>query len=271
MKTFTITALLVFAGCLQAIAQANVTFAAPGRYKITVAINGRTQTADQYVRLEGLPAGDHEAKITLTAGAEIHNLQSTVTLPDNQETSYFVLVVGNAAQIHWANETRLDVPPPQANTPSRRSDSQFSPYQQEDDAFEYRGQPRRGNDYGNSQNGSYGQQYPLGGYYTGGTCDCNNRNPVISPMELERLRAALQRVSFDDDKLRLIGNTVRRVNLMTDDVRLLMASLSFDSSRLRLAKMAFNRTCDQRNYHTVNSAFDYQSSARELQRHIKSR
>ncbi len=270
MKTFTIAALLVFAGCLQAMAQANVTFAAPGRYKITVALNGRTQTADQYVRLEGLPTGDHAVTITLTAGTETHNLQSTVTLPDNQETSYFVLVVGNAAQIHWANETRLAAQP-QANTPSRRSDSQFSPYQPETNAFEYREQPRRGDDYGNGQNGNYGQQYPLGGYSKGGTCDCNNRNPVISPMELGRLRAALQRVSFDDDKLRMIGNTVRRVNLMTDDVRLLMASLSFDSSRLRLAKMAFNRTCDQRNYYSVNSAFDYQSSARELQRYVESR
>jgi hypothetical protein len=100
MKTSTAAAFLFLFGYLQSFAQANVTFAAPSRYKLTVAINGRTQTADQYVRLEGLPSGDQQAQITLADGAETYKLQSTVTLPDNQETSYFVLVVGKSAQIH---------------------------------------------------------------------------------------------------------------------------------------------------------------------------
>jgi Domain of unknown function (DUF4476) len=69
----------------------------------------------------------------------------------------------------------------------------------------------------------------------------------------------------------IIGNTTRRVNLMSDDVRLLVSSLSFDSNRLKLAKLAFGRTCDQRNYHVVSSAFNYQSSARELRQYVSNR
>lgn len=285
MKTFTAAAFLFLFACAQAFAQANVTFAAPSRYKITVIINARTQTADQYVRLEGLPGGDQTAQVTLTGGGETYHLQTTVTLPDDMETSYFVLVVNKTVQIHWANETRLNKQATAANTQPSRSNGQFLPDQSEGNSFEYRGERDRNsqpeNTYGQDQNnygrgygegyGSQDRQYQHGRYQQGGICDCQNQNPVITPLELARLRTTLRQIAFDDDKLTVIGNTVRHANLMADDVRLLMTAMSFDSNRLKLAKRAFARTCDQQNYHTVSSAFDYQSSARELQQYIRNR
>ena len=258
MKTITVFIALFASVSHFAHSQTNVAFAAPAGYRLRVTVNNQTQENEQYVRFENLPTGDHTARITATVGSEIFDVRSTVTLPSGLETSYFVIVVNRTAQVHWSNEVELGNPSGGRNTTpgtfdGRNGGSEAWP------EYSYR-QPRQGRWPGQP---SFGGNRP--GF---GTCECDNPFPVLNNAEANRLKSAVQRTAFDDDRMALVQAALGRANIMTDDVRDLMRLLSFDNNRLRLAKRLYDRTCDKRNYYLLASAFDFPSNSREFQQYL---
>jgi hypothetical protein len=113
--------------------------------------------------------------------------------------------------------------------------------------------PACGNGIGNGNN--YGQPTNYG----------NSNN-----FWFENLRAAILNASFESDKLRIAKRGINGRELSANEVSEIMNCFSFESTRLKFAKFAYNRTFDQENYFMVNNAFNFSSSIDELYNYIGS-
>lgn len=78
------------------------------------------------------------------------------------------------------------------------------------------------------------------------------------------LRLTIHRAAFESTKLNIFRQALAFNYFTTAQVMDLMDLFYFDSSRLELAKMAYNKTVDPQRYYLVNGAFTFSSSAREL-------
>ncbi|MBI1305275.1 MAG: DUF4476 domain-containing protein [Bacteroidetes bacterium] len=87
----------------------------------------------------------------------------------------------------------------------------------------------------------------------------------------EDVKAEMKRASFDDDKLRIARQYVSEGGCTSSEVASMMNEMSFDKNRLELAKYAYDYTDDPQNYNLVDEAFDFDSSVRDLNKHIVGR
>jgi len=90
----------------------------------------------------------------------------------------------------------------------------------------------------------------------------------MSPDVFGMVRNSMSRLSFDSDRLALALQAVQQHGCTSAQVAELMQMMSFESSRLDLAKHAYNFTADQQNYFLVYDCFTFSSSIRELQQYI---
>jgi hypothetical protein len=78
----------------------------------------------------------------------------------------------------------------------------------------------------------------------------------------------MQQSGFDSDRLILAKQAINGNGVYADQVLRMMQELSFESSRLELAKFAYNQCLDPENYYLVNQGFSFSSSVRELNQSI---
>ena len=111
--------------------------------------------------------------------------------------------------------------------------------------------------------------------------DCHN-NTMVQPVSqcgtpemmgmrpdvFGMVRNSISRLSFDSDRLALARQAVQQNGCTAAQVADLMLMLSFESSRLDLAKYAFRFTADQQNYFVVYDCFTFSGSVCELQQYI---
>lgn len=93
---------------------------------------------------------------------------------------------------------------------------------------------------------------------------------VMSPQAFGSLKATLASIRFESSRLDLARQAVSTNHMTSAQVREMMELFSFESNRLKLAKMAYAHTVDPRNYFVVHQAFRFTSSSRELNRFIAS-
>jgi AAA+ ATPase superfamily predicted ATPase len=74
--------------------------------------------------------------------------------------------------------------------------------------------------------------------------------------------------AFDKNRLNLGKEYLRYNDLSSQQVIEVMNALSFESSRLEFAKLAYGRVYDPQNYFLVMNALTFSSSKNELQRYI---
>jgi hypothetical protein len=99
----------------------------------------------------------------------------------------------------------------------------------------------------------------------------NNYMPAKMPeMELNNLKSIIGSKSFDSTRLTISKQAVSSSYLSTTQVKQLLSLLTFESSRLELAKAAFDRTVDRQNYYLTYTSFSFDSSVNELIRYIQS-
>lgn len=112
-----------------------------------------------------------------------------------------------------------------------------------------------------------------GGYSNG----YNNHNPhqscgaygnIMSHVSFNKLINTLDRENFDTHKFNIAKQALVYNNLTTEQVIVLLNQFTFDSNKLKLAKMAFTKTIDQENYFLVNNSFTFNSSIRDLNKYI---
>lgn len=128
---------------------------------------------------------------------------------------------------------------------------------------------------GHHHNGHDGQQempapphvspYTLPGY--NGAYGC----PVpMSQQDFAAAKASVASKSFDDSRLTIAKQIIGSNCLLCSQIRELMNLMSFESSRLDIAKFAWNHNLDKGNYYTLNDAFIFESSIDELNSYTQS-
>ena len=99
----------------------------------------------------------------------------------------------------------------------------------------------------------------------------DNNNSWGQPMNYERfqqLKQSIERESFDKNKMDLLRSILPNNRVTAQQVRELAYLISFENTRLELAKFAYRYTSDRGNYFVVNDVFNFGSSKTELTRYI---
>ncbi|MBD2713557.1 DUF4476 domain-containing protein [Microvirga sp. STR05] len=253
---------LVAAARLQA-APANVNFASERGVPFDLRFDGRplTRGGARQVHIDRIAAGTHMAEFLIpTANGRAISYRTRVFLDPGLETSFVLLTrPGRAPELRKV-----------AAVPLRGGYYGNGPG----------GYPNGGPVYGN---GGYGSQPPInqpGGYGNGGYTTGNQDNEgyypgggvsynrLMAPQDVDALRAAVQRQSFDKDKLPLLQQALNETTIQADDLALLMKELSFESSKMELAKFGAGRVADRQNLYRLNEGFTFSATAREFQEYL---
>jgi len=96
----------------------------------------------------------------------------------------------------------------------------------------------------------------------------SNRN-VMTARELEQVKESLRREWFENNRLESVKFIVDKNFFTTAQVKDLMMLFTFESNKLEVAKYAYRKTVDQKNYYQVNDALTFSSSKDELARFIR--
>lgn len=87
----------------------------------------------------------------------------------------------------------------------------------------------------------------------------------MDPVAFHHLVAAIDHSAFDQTRVQLACQAItNHGSIRTDQIEVLISRLSFESSRLALAKHAYRFTIDPGNYHRLFPLFVFDSSVREL-------
>ncbi|MFH0895970.1 MAG: DUF4476 domain-containing protein [Bacteroidota bacterium] len=84
----------------------------------------------------------------------------------------------------------------------------------------------------------------------------------------QSLKSTVAAASFDATKLKISQQAISANKVMASQVAELMAMMTFEATKLDLAKYAFRYTLDKENYFMVNRAFTFESSIEELDEYL---
>ena len=101
-------------------------------------------------------------------------------------------------------------------------------------------------------NGDYGCPYPM------------------SEKDFESAKASVSSKSFDASKLTLAKQIVGSNCMLCSQIKELMLLITFEQTRLDLAKFAWHHNLDKGNYYKLNDAFTFESSINELNKYTQS-
>lgn len=90
----------------------------------------------------------------------------------------------------------------------------------------------------------------------------------LNDQEFNRLLSALDKESFDDNKLSMINSVATNANFSSRQIKELVKRINFEDSKLLIAKQLYANCIDKRNYYLVNDAFKFSSSKSELSEYI---
>lgn len=105
-------------------------------------------------------------------------------------------------------------------------------------------------------------------YYGGDDWD-NGYSNVMGQQEFDDLKAQLRNEWFENNRLGSVKFIVDKNNFTTQQVKELMLLFTFENNKLEIAKYAFGKTVDTRNYYQLNDALTFNSSKEELSRFIR--
>lgn len=121
--------------------------------------------------------------------------------------------------------------------------------------------------YGSGWGGN-GSGWGNNGWNGNGNGYGNNYMPSMSAQQFDQLKYAIGSKSFDSSKLQVAKQAIGSNYLSAAQVKELMELMTFESTRLELAKYAYSHTVDKQNYYLVNNAFTFESSIWELNKYI---
>lgn len=115
----------------------------------------------------------------------------------------------------------------------------------------------------NTGNGYYGES----NFGNGGFDNHYNSN-LMDPNRFNQLIRMLGNEHFDDVRLSIARQAIASNDLTSNQVSAIMNKFTFESAKLKFAKLAYNRTVDRENYFIVNNQFTFSSSVSELNNYI---
>jgi hypothetical protein len=120
----------------------------------------------------------------------------------------------------------------------------------------------RNGGYGNNNNSGYGNN---GGYGSNG----GNFSRAIADNEFNRV---LDNISKERGENNMVKSATQIINVnffTSEQVKEMLQLFSFENNKLDLAKLAYDKTVDQRNFSVVNDVFSYSNSKDDLARYIR--
>ncbi len=107
-------------------------------------------------------------------------------------------------------------------------------------------------------------------YYDNGNGGWNNGYVnVMNGREFEVLKESLRKEWFEANRLISVRFIIDQNNFTTQQVKELMLLFTFEKNRLEIARYAYSKTVDKKNYYLVNEALTFSSSKDELARFIR--
>lgn len=95
-------------------------------------------------------------------------------------------------------------------------------------------------------------------------------NHYLPALSVPQLRNVIASTPFESDKRSVTEQALASHSYTANDVLSVLRLFSFESTKLKLAKYAYQNCIDKENYYQVNSAFSFSSSIRELNNYIGS-
>jgi hypothetical protein len=108
------------------------------------------------------------------------------------------------------------------------------------------------------------------GGYNGHGGGYNLGPPMMDQGAFANARDAIKRQPFDDDRVRIAKQVVGANRISSAQARELVALMTFDDSKLDIAKFAYTRVVDPQNYYVVNDAFTFSSTIEDLDAYMNS-
>ncbi len=96
--------------------------------------------------------------------------------------------------------------------------------------------------------------------------------PAILPMsdyDFGMLRNSIEIKGFESTRMSIVRQVLEERHVTSRQVYQLMQLMTFESSKLELAKFAFNRVVDKERFFIVNDAFGFESSISDLNLFIR--
>lgn len=90
----------------------------------------------------------------------------------------------------------------------------------------------------------------------------------MTDYELNHLVKELEDAWFDSDRIKIAKRRIKAKKVSSAQVLEIIQQMSFESSRLEVAKYAYAYTIDQDNYYEVNNGFEFTSSINTLEESI---
>ncbi len=92
----------------------------------------------------------------------------------------------------------------------------------------------------------------------------NDGNYYMSPSDFSALKYSIDNASFDHTKLTLAKSGISQNTLSIEQIREVILLFSFESTKLEIAKYAYNYTPDKDKYYQLGDAFTFDSSKNEI-------
>lgn len=96
-----------------------------------------------------------------------------------------------------------------------------------------------------------------------------NEKDRISESQLSLLKSSVNEKHADADKVRTIKMYLENKTLLTEQVLMILNWLSFEGSKLEVAKFCYPKVSDPDNYLMVSNKLSFQSSKRELEQEMQ--
>ena len=93
---------------------------------------------------------------------------------------------------------------------------------------------------------------------------------VINESDFNILKETVEKRSYEETRKELIVSAIDNNYFTSAQVKALLNLFSFENSKLEVAKYAYNKTCDKKNYFVVYDVFTFENSIPELKKYIES-
>lgn len=100
--------------------------------------------------------------------------------------------------------------------------------------------------------------------YPNGNNGYGNGKNIMDDRNFASFMEAMKRNNFDDGRINFVKSQLKNSNFTSQQIAIMMKSLSFDRNRLILGKMLYPICVDKQNFFQVYSSLDFDSSRNEL-------
>lgn len=91
----------------------------------------------------------------------------------------------------------------------------------------------------------------------------------MNAYDFDNLRNSIGRLSFESSKMQVARQAIASNFFTSQQVAELIRLMTFESSKLDLAKAAYHKTIDRQNYFIINNTFTFESSIMDLNEYIQ--